>query len=82
MIFVLQGEALYKQMLGNEGSVEAVLPTSNISLPITLQNSCYAGTGLLEVQAAFVWQTADIHAEKQDHQTFALVNICTLAVGG
>lgn len=29
-----------------------------------------------------MWQIADIHAEKQDHQTFALVNICTLAVGG
>lgn len=37
MIFVLQGKALYKQMLGNEGPVEAVLPTSNIYLPITLQ---------------------------------------------
>lgn len=37
MIFVLQGKPLSKQVLGNEGSVEAALPTSNISLPITLQ---------------------------------------------
>lgn len=52
---MLQGKALYKQALGNEGSVEAVLPVPNIYLAVALQSSCYAGTDLLEVQAGFVW---------------------------
>lgn len=33
----VQGKAPYKQTLGDEGSVEVVLPMSNAYLPITLQ---------------------------------------------